>query len=214
VQAGRPGEVAAGQREDGVGHVVGQHLALEQGPLGVELAQVLLLDPVDRGAGGTPAAGEDARPAHDAVGVDAVDPDLVRTELGGQQANLVGLVGLGGAVGDVVRPGEQRVLAGDVDDVAAHPLLDHDPGRLAGDQEAALGHDVVLQVPVALGGLQQRLGDGQASVVDHQVDPAKGQRRLLERRGHLGFVGDVDGHRHGDVGAAQLGGDLGRGSSV
>src|SRR3954454_2003964 len=42
VQAGRAGQVAAGQREDGVGHVLGQHLAFEDGPLGVVLAELLL----------------------------------------------------------------------------------------------------------------------------------------------------------------------------
>ena len=47
----------------------------------------------------------------------------------------MGLVGLGGAVRDVVRPREEGVLARDVDDVAAHALLDHDPGRLAADEE-------------------------------------------------------------------------------
>ena len=46
---------------DGVGDVLGQHLALEQGALGVVLAQVLLVHAVDRGALGAPAAGEDAR---------------------------------------------------------------------------------------------------------------------------------------------------------
>ena len=44
-----------------------------------------------------------------------------------------------------------------------------------GDQERALRHHVVLQVPVALGGLQQRLGDRQPGVVDDQVDAAEGQ---------------------------------------
>ena len=93
----------AGQGEDGVGDVVGQHLALEQGPLGVVLAEFLLGDAVDGGPFGAPAAGEDPGAADDAVGVDPVDPDLVLAELGGEQPHLVGLVGLGGAVGDVVR---------------------------------------------------------------------------------------------------------------
>ena len=98
-------------------------------------------------------------------------------EFGGQQPDLVGLVGLGGGVGDVVRAGEHAVLAGDVDDVAAQLLLDHHPGGLPGHQEGALGHHVVLQVPVLDGGLQQRLGQRQAGVVDHQVHPAERQAR-------------------------------------
>ena len=49
-------------------------------------------------------------------------------ELGGEQPDLVRLVGLRRAVGDVVRAGEEGVLADDVDEVAAHRLLDHDRG--------------------------------------------------------------------------------------
>ncbi len=136
------------EREDRGGDVLGQDLALEQRALGVELAELVLGDAVVRGALGAPALGEDARAADDAVGVDAVDPDAVLAELGREQPDLVGLVGLGRAVGDVVRAGEQRVLADDVDDVAADPLVDHDPGRLARDEERAAGHHVVLEVPV------------------------------------------------------------------
>jgi len=89
-----------------------------------------------------------AGPAYDAIRVDAVDADAVAAELGGEQSDLVGLVGLRRAVGHVVRPGEQTVLAGDVDNVAASTLRPHDPGRLAGHQERAARHDVVLHVPV------------------------------------------------------------------
>ena len=46
-------------------------------------------------------------------------------ELGCEQAHLMRLVGLGGTVGDVVGTREERVLAGDVHDVAAHALVDH-----------------------------------------------------------------------------------------
>src|SRR5699024_4669973 len=120
VQTGGLGQVAAGEGEHGGGHVLGQHLAAEQGALGVVGAQLGLLHPVHGGALGAPTAGEDARAAHHTVGVDAVDADAVRAQLGGQQPHLVRLVGLGGGVGDVVRAGEQGVLARDVDDVTAH----------------------------------------------------------------------------------------------
>ena len=91
------------------------------------------------------------------------------------------LVGLGGRIGDVVGPGEHGVLRGDVDDVPAHGLVDHHPRRLAGDEERAPGHHVVLQVPVLGGGLQQRLGQRQPGVVDDQVEPAEGEDRLGRR---------------------------------
>ncbi len=141
-------------------------------------------------------------PAHDAVGVHAVDPDAVLAELGGEQPHLVGLVGLGRAVGDVVRAGEDRVLRGDVDDVAAHALVDHRLGRGPGDQEGALGHHVVLQVPVLLGRLQQRLADREAGVVHHEVDPAERQRRRVHGGLHGVRVGDVGDHRDRAVGRA------------
>ena len=59
------------------GDVLGQHLALEQRALGVERAEVFLGHAVHRGALRAPTAGEDAGPAHHAVGVHAVDPDPV-----------------------------------------------------------------------------------------------------------------------------------------
>src|SRR5262245_66090276 len=82
VQPGGVGELGAAEHEDRVGDVLGQHLALEDRPLGVELAQVLLLDPVDRGALGAPAASEDAGALDHTVRVDAVDLDAVLAELG------------------------------------------------------------------------------------------------------------------------------------
>ena len=181
-----------------------QDLALEQGALGVVLAQVLLVDAVDGGAFGAPAAGEDPGAADDAVGVDPVDPDAVLAQFGGEEPDLVRLVGFGRGVGDVVRAGEDGVLRGDVDDVPAHALVDEDLRGGLGDQEGALGHDVVLDVPVLLRGLQQRLGDGEPGVVDHQVQPAEGQHRGVHRCGDLGLVGDIGLDPDGDVRTAEL----------
>ena len=71
-----------------------QDLALEQGALRIELAQLLLLYPIYRGALRPPALGEDPRATHHRVGVDAVDPDAVLAQLGRQQPDLVSLIGL------------------------------------------------------------------------------------------------------------------------
>ena len=125
-------------------------------------------------------------------------------ELRGEQANLVGLIGLGGAVRQVVRTGEQRVLRGDVDDVAAEVLFDHHARGRLGDQEAALGHDIVLDVPVALGGLQQRLGDGQAGVVHDEIETAEGQQCDVDRGTNCFGAGDIGSNAHCDVRAADL----------
>src|SRR3954447_25952258 len=110
VQPGRVRHVRTAEHEHGVGTVLGQHLALEQGALGVELAEVLLLHAVDLGTLRAPAAGEDAGALDHAVGVHAVDLDAVLAELGREQPHLVGLVGLDRGVGDVVGPGEDGVL--------------------------------------------------------------------------------------------------------
>ena len=47
--------------------------------------------------------------------------------------------------------------------------------RLARDEERAAGHDVVLEVPVGDGRLEQRLRDRQSGVVDDEVDAAEGE---------------------------------------
>ena len=48
----------------------------------------------------------------------------------------------------------------------------------------------------------QRLGDGQARVVDHEVDAAEGQGRAGERAGDVVLAGDVSDGRDGHVGGA------------
>src|SRR5262245_1914324 len=84
VQPGGARHERGAEGEDRVRAVLGQQLALEQGALGVGLAEGLLLDAVDRRALRTPATREDAGALDHAVGVDAVDLDAVLAELGGQ----------------------------------------------------------------------------------------------------------------------------------
>src|SRR5690606_10630393 len=115
VQAGRAGELRTGEHVHGIRDVLGHDLALEDGAVRVELAEILFGDAVGRGTVRAPSGGEDPGAAHHAVGVDAVHADAELAQLHGQQAHLVGLVGLRGGVGDVVRAGEDRVLRGDVD---------------------------------------------------------------------------------------------------
>ena len=104
VQSGGVGEVGAAEHEDGVRDVLGQHLALEDGPLGIERSEVLLLHAVDRRALRAPAAGEDAGALDHAVGVHAVHLDAVLAELGGEQPDLVRLVGLRGPYARLLGP--------------------------------------------------------------------------------------------------------------
>ena len=170
-------ELIGAQRGDRVGDVLGKHLSLEERALRVERAELLFGYAVDRSALRAPSGGEDATPAHHAVGVDTIDADAVLAELGRQEPDLVRLVCLGGPVRDVARTGEHCVLRCDVDDVAAEALVDHGSGCLSGYEEASLGHHVVLEIPVALGRLEQRLGDRQPGVVDDEVDAAEGEER-------------------------------------
>src|SRR3984885_1724994 len=95
VQPGGQGQVAGGQRDHRGGDVLGQHLPLEQGPLRVERAELLLGHPVHRGALGAPPARKDAGAADHPVRVDPVHPDAGPAQFGGEQPDLVLLVRLG-----------------------------------------------------------------------------------------------------------------------
>jgi hypothetical protein len=86
------GQLVGGQHEHRGRHVLGQHLQSQQRSLGVERAQFGLRHAVHRRALGAPTPREDAGAAHHPVRVDAVDPDAVPAELGGEQPDLMGLV--------------------------------------------------------------------------------------------------------------------------
>ncbi len=75
VQTGSVREITAGKGEHGVGHVLGEHLTLEQRTLCIERTELLFGHAVDCGALGAPTAGEDAGSPHDPIRVDAVDTD-------------------------------------------------------------------------------------------------------------------------------------------
>ena len=62
-----------------------------------------------------------------------------------------------------------------------------------GHEEAPLGHDVVLEVPVRFGRLQQGLGDREAGAVHQQIDAAEGEERGVHGGAGVGLSGDVDG---------------------
>jgi hypothetical protein len=128
--------------------VLGEHFLLQQRALRVELAQLVLRDPIGAGPVGAPALREDPGSPHHPVRVHAVDPDPELTELGSKEADLVCLIGFRRPVRNVVRPGEEGVLADDVDEIPAQPLVAHDPRRLARDQEGAACHDIVLEIPI------------------------------------------------------------------
>src|SRR4029077_4796334 len=74
VQPGGQGQFTGGEHEPGRRHMLGPDLAPQQGPFGVEGAELGLGDAVDRRPLRAPAAGEDAGAADDAVRGDAVDP--------------------------------------------------------------------------------------------------------------------------------------------
>src|SRR6201991_3679465 len=77
VPDGGVGQVARGEHDDRGSDVLGQDLPLQQGPLRVELAELLLRHAVHSGALRTPAARKDPRAADDTVRVHPVDLDAV-----------------------------------------------------------------------------------------------------------------------------------------
>src|ERR1019366_7814952 len=68
----------------------------------------------------------------------------------------------------------------------------------------ALGHDVVLQVPVRDRRLQQGLAQGEPGIVDHQVEAAERQYRGVNGCLYLRLIGDVGLQADGDVGVSDL----------
>ncbi len=50
-------------------------------------------------------------------------------------------------------------------------------------EERPLRHHVVLEVPISLGGLEERFGQRQPRVVHDDVDPAEGEHGRLEGGG-------------------------------
>ncbi len=71
-------------------------------------------------------------------------------------------------------------------------LAAHHPDRLAADQEHAAQVDADQPVEVGGAGLQQRLLDQDAGIVDQDVEPAEARQNSVEHRDDLGLVGDVD----------------------
>ena len=82
--------------------------------------------------------------------------------------------------------------------------MTHPRRSLRDEEQGSLRHDVVLQVPILLGGLEQRLRQRQARVVDDEVDTAERQHRLVERRLNRGLIGDVRRDADGDIGVSEL----------
>ena len=84
MEPGRLRQIAADQCEHGCSHVLRQDLFLEQGPLGVELAELVFWDPVCPGTVRTPTLCEDPRSPDDPIRIDAVDADAELAELRSQ----------------------------------------------------------------------------------------------------------------------------------
>ena len=77
------------------------------------------------------------------------------------------------------------------------PCRDHDPKRLAPDQEGAAQIDADQPVEVRRRGLEQRLLDQDAGVVDQDVEAAETGDAVSNMRQHLALVGDVGLHGEG-----------------
>ena len=113
-------------------------------------------------------------------------------QLGGQEPHLMRLAGLGRAVGEVVGPGHDGVLADDVEDVPAGPLGDHGRGGVLGHEEGAPGHHVVLQVPVlARWSRASALEIDRPALLTTMSTPPKRATAVVDRRLDGLLVGDI-----------------------
>ena len=85
-------------------------------------------------------------------------------------------------------------------------VLDHVPRRRLRDAPRAVQVDLDHLLPVFLGVLEQRLGDGDAGVVDDDGDRAERCGRLVERRGDARSIRYVerDGLDADAVGASAI----------
>ncbi len=160
----------------------GSTSVLEQRAPGVEPAELLLGHAVHLGPLGAPAAGEDARAPHHAVGVHAVDPHAV---LARARRPAAGPGGPG-------RPWPRRrrrcrarrrprssTRRRRCRPASPCATITRAASRLTRNEPRAITS--CWQVPVVDGRLEQRLGDRQAGVVDHEVDAAVGGGRRLDR---------------------------------
>ena len=117
----------------------------------------------------------------------------VRCELARPGARHREHAALGGAVDRAALAPEIGKLRSDVDDPAS-ALPDHDPKRLAADQEDAAEIDADQPVEVRRRGLEKRLLDQDARIVDQDVEAAEAGDDGLHHSQHLAFVGHVGLH--------------------
>jgi hypothetical protein len=111
---------------------------------------------------------------------------------------------LRGAIERAVLAAEIGKLGGDVDD-PARALPGHRAQRLAPDQEDAAQVDADQPVEVGGAGLEQRLLDQDAGVVDQKIETAEPRQHGIDHRQHLVLLGDVRLQCAGPF-AAHLGG--------
>ena len=110
--------------------------------------------------------------------------DAVLAELGREQPHLVRLVGLRRRVGDVVRAGEDGVLRRDVDDVAAHALVDERAGGRRETRNEPFAITSCCRSQSASVVSSSELRERQAGVVDDEVDAAEREQGRVDRRLH------------------------------
>ena len=185
-QARRARQVAADEREHGVGDVLGQHLRRRAacGSRRTRRAPRAPRRTPRPAARATPPA-KMPEPSHDAVGVHAVDPDAVLARARRRAAAPGGPGRPWPRRRRRFRPGDDRVLRHDVDDVAARcpaAIIMRAAARLTRNEPRASTSCSRSQSSTVVS--TQRLRSGKPGVVDDEVDAAEAaaRRRRTRRR--------------------------------
>ncbi len=117
--------------------------------------------------------------------------------------------GLGHGVTRHVARGAISHQRGDVDDAAAALARDQTRRRLARHQPRALEIGVEHAVPILLTVFEDGLGDGDAGIVDENIDAAQGLFGGIEGLAHAVALGHVADHgRHAPPGLGYSGSGL------
>src|SRR5947209_2405905 len=156
----RPG--GRGEERDSLGDVLRQDVDTQRSALAVHFLQLIGGYAVGRRTLPPPGAVPDARTGQHRVWIDGVHADAELPALLSQATRQVCFGGFGRRVSRGVLTGDQGILAGDEDEIAATCLRLQEPEALAGHQEVAGRQHMPVLVPLRKRRLGNRRAGGQS----------------------------------------------------